>query len=215
MDGHADADPAVAASYHFQIYLLRPLVSYSEAILPNATASSPNAAAATPFLQISLSGGIYSYHIPSFLVLWNVLGRGWGDEWRGGAGRNLQGFFRGICSIWWWQLQVLPIFDCPSVYRVAEPETTGGPFACGACYVETCTGCHLEYHPYVSCERYKELKEDPDLSLNEWRQGKDNVKGCPVCGYIIEKVDGCDHIECRCGRQICRVCLESFSSNDD
>ncbi|KAA8545630.1 hypothetical protein F0562_020414 [Nyssa sinensis] len=108
-----------------------------------------------------------------------------------------------------------PSPDCPSVYRVAEHGTSGAPFACGACYVETCTGCHLEYHPYVSCERYKELKEDPDLSLKEWCRGKDNVKGCSVCGYIIEKVDGCDHIECRCGRHICWVCLESFSSDVD
>ncbi|XP_065870868.1 ATP-dependent RNA helicase DEAH11, chloroplastic-like isoform X1 [Euphorbia lathyris] len=108
-----------------------------------------------------------------------------------------------------------PSPDCPSVYRVAEPDMVRGPFVCGACYGETCTRCHLEYHPYVSCERYKEFKEDPDLSLKEWRKGKEHVKGCPVCGYTIEKIEGCNHIECRCGRHICWVCLESFSCSDD
>ncbi|PSS29226.1 ATP-dependent RNA helicase [Actinidia chinensis var. chinensis] len=108
-----------------------------------------------------------------------------------------------------------PSPDCPSIYRVAEPEKPGWPFACGACYAETCTRCHLEYHPYVSCERYKEFKQDPDLSLKEWCQGKENVKRCPVCSYTIEKVEGCNHIECRCGKHICWVCLECFCSSDE
>ncbi|KAL7199797.1 hypothetical protein ACSBR2_021990 [Camellia fascicularis] len=108
-----------------------------------------------------------------------------------------------------------PSADCPSVYRVAEPGTTCWPFACGACYAETCTGCHLEYHTFMSCERYKEFKEDPDSSLKEWCQGKEHVKSCPVCGYMIEKVDGCNHIECRCGKHICWVCLECFCNSDD
>lgn len=108
-----------------------------------------------------------------------------------------------------------PSPDCPSVYRVSDTGMVGGPFVCGACYAETCTKCHLEYHPYVSCERYKEFKEDPDLSLKDWCKGKEHVKSCPVCGFIIEKVDGCNHIECRCGRHICWVCSESFSTSDE
>ncbi|KAF2294161.1 hypothetical protein GH714_007962 [Hevea brasiliensis] len=108
-----------------------------------------------------------------------------------------------------------PSPDCPSVYRVSDTGMVGGLFVCGACYAETCTRCHLEYHPYVSCERYKEFKEDPDLSLKDWCKGKEHVKSCPACGYIIEKVDGCNHIECRCGKHICWVCSESFSSSDE
>ncbi|GLU20518.1 hypothetical protein SLE2022_367120 [Rubroshorea leprosula] len=107
-----------------------------------------------------------------------------------------------------------PSPDCPSVYRVADPGTPGEPFVCGACYAETCTRCHLEYHPCISCERYREFKEDPDLSLKEWCKGKDHVKTCPVCGYTIEKTDGCNHVECRCGRHICWACLEFFATGD-
>lgn len=108
-----------------------------------------------------------------------------------------------------------PSPDCPSVYQVAEPCTSGKPFVCGACYVETCTRCHLEYHPFLSCEKYMEFKEDPDSSLKEWCKGREHVKNCPVCGYTIEKIDGCNHIECRCGRHICWVCLEFFGGSDD
>ncbi|KAJ4967587.1 hypothetical protein NE237_019436 [Protea cynaroides] len=107
-----------------------------------------------------------------------------------------------------------PSPDCPSIYRVADPGATGEPFACGACFVETCTKCHLEYHQYVSCEKYKEFKDDPDLSLQEWCKGKEQVKGCPACGYTIEKVEGCNHIECKCGKHICWVCREFFNSSD-
>ncbi|PIN24607.1 DEAH-box RNA helicase [Handroanthus impetiginosus] len=108
-----------------------------------------------------------------------------------------------------------PSPDCPSVYRVADSDGPGAPFVCGACFTETCTKCHVEYHPYLSCERYREFKDDPDSSLKEWCLGKEHVKQCPSCGFTIEKVDGCNHIECRCGRHVCWVCLELFGSSDD
>ncbi|KAE8700079.1 Helicase domain-containing protein [Hibiscus syriacus] len=63
--------------------------------------------------------------------------------------------------------------------------------------------------------KYREFKEDPDSSLKEWCKGKDQVKTCPVCGYTIEKTDGCNHVECKCGRHVCWVCLEFFSSSDN
>ncbi|KAI3823086.1 hypothetical protein L1987_04512 [Smallanthus sonchifolius] len=103
-----------------------------------------------------------------------------------------------------------PSPDCPSVYQVVGD---GRPFACRACSVETCTRCLLEYHPSLSCEMYKELKSDPDLSLKEWMKGKEEVRHCPACTHTIEKIDGCNHIECRCGIHICWVCLESFKSS--
>lgn len=109
-----------------------------------------------------------------------------------------------------------PSPDCPSVYRVVGPRKPGEPFVCGACYAETCTKCHLEYHPFLSCEKYKEYKEDPDSSLKEWWKGKEeHVKGCPDCGYTIEKAEGCNHVECKCGSHICWVCLDHFLTSDD
>ncbi|CAK7354618.1 unnamed protein product [Dovyalis caffra] len=112
-------------------------------------------------------------------------------------------------------LRFCPSPDCPSVYRVADSRTFGDPFVCGACFAETCTRCHLEYHPYLSCQKYMEFKEDPDLSLKDWCKGKENVKSCPVCGYTIEKGEGCNHVECKCGRHVCWVCLEVFSNSED
>ncbi|OAY64382.1 putative uncharacterized protein, chloroplastic [Ananas comosus] len=97
-----------------------------------------------------------------------------------------------------------PTPDCPSVYKVCPRDgEPGRPFVCGACGVETCTKCHMEFHPSVSCERYREFKVDPDLSLEEWREGKDFVKDCPSCGHTIEKAEGCNHVECLCGKHLC------------
>ncbi|KMT08595.1 hypothetical protein BVRB_6g138750 [Beta vulgaris subsp. vulgaris] len=109
-----------------------------------------------------------------------------------------------------------PSPDCPSVYEVADPSKSGEPFICGACYAETCTKCHLEYHPYLSCDKYKEYKEDPDSSLREWWRGKEEyVKRCTTCGHTIEKAEGCNHVECKCGKHLCWVCLESFDDSDE
>ncbi|XP_062100006.1 ATP-dependent RNA helicase DEAH11, chloroplastic-like [Humulus lupulus] len=108
-----------------------------------------------------------------------------------------------------------PSPDCPAIYQVADPGTAGKLFVCGSCYAETCTSCHMEYHPYLSCEKYREFKDDPDSSVKEWQSGKDNVKNCPHCGHMIEKWEGCNHIECRCGRHICWNCLELFNSSDE
>lgn len=110
-----------------------------------------------------------------------------------------------------------PSPDCPGVYRAVAEEAAAAaaPYACGACSAETCRRCHLEYHPWVSCRRYRELKDDPDVSLEEWRRGKTNVKNCPSCGHAIEKTDGCSHVECRCGEHICWECLRTFPSGDD
>ncbi|XP_057846134.2 ATP-dependent RNA helicase DEAH12, chloroplastic [Cryptomeria japonica] len=101
--------------------------------------------------------------------------------------------------------------DCPAVYEVSS---SGKLFVCGNCSVELCTTCHLEYHPYISCEKYREFKQDPDASLKEWCNGKVDVKRCPVCGFTIEKSDGCNHVNCKCGKHICWVCLECFDSSE-
>ncbi|XP_019185180.1 PREDICTED: ATP-dependent RNA helicase DEAH11, chloroplastic-like [Ipomoea nil] len=106
-----------------------------------------------------------------------------------------------------------PSPDCPSVYHITDSDSLA--FMCGVCYAETCTRCHQEYHPFLSCEKYKEFKDDPDSSLKEWAEGRENVKACPVCKCTIEKVDGCNHIECRCGKHVCWVCLEFYETSDE
>ena len=32
------------------------------------------------------------------------------------------------------------------------------------------------------------------------------VTACPKCGILVEKISGCNHIECPCGQHFCHVC---------
>ncbi|KAL3683209.1 hypothetical protein R1sor_001231 [Riccia sorocarpa] len=97
--------------------------------------------------------------------------------------------------------------DCPNVYRVTK---TGDRFQCAACSVQICTACHVEYHEDLSCVEYARYRVDPDASLQAWREGKIDVKNCPCCGRVIEKVDGCNHMLCICGKHVCWACLMTF-----
>ncbi|KAI9080545.1 hypothetical protein K1719_037511 [Acacia pycnantha] len=108
-----------------------------------------------------------------------------------------------------------PSPDCPSVYRVASPEAAGEPFFCGACYAETCTRCHLEYHPYISCERYKEFKEDPDSSLKEWCKGKDHVKTRLHAAIQLRREKGATTLSASVGSMCLWVCLDFFATSED
>ncbi|GJY12713.1 putative reverse transcriptase domain-containing protein [Tanacetum coccineum] len=55
--------------------------------------------------------------------------------------------------------------------------------------------------------------------LKEWMKDKEDVKHCPVCRFPIEKIDGCNHIEYKCGMnplgwsmEYKRHCLLRFGS---
>eukprot|EP00250_Pteridium_aquilinum_P009880 c18998_g1_i1 orf=104-5260(-) len=102
--------------------------------------------------------------------------------------------------------------DCPAVYRVTEESKL---FNCGACGVRLCMSCHAEFHHGLTCRQYEAFKQDPDLSLKSWRQGKQHVKCCPSCGSTIEKVDGCNHVLCNCKTHLCWMCLSPFQSSED
>ncbi|KAJ7538665.1 hypothetical protein O6H91_11G058500 [Diphasiastrum complanatum] len=100
--------------------------------------------------------------------------------------------------------------DCPVVYRASS---SGQLFTCPACSVRLCTSCHVEYHEGLSCELYRTYRQDPDTSLQAWRDGKEDVKDCPSCHCVIEKIEGCNHVTCKCGMHVCWICLTHFGDS--
>jgi len=40
----------------------------------------------------------------------------------------------------------------------------------------------------------------------------DPTKICPRCRNAVSKIDGCNHMECRCGQHFCWLCLTTFDS---
>ncbi|KAH7336291.1 hypothetical protein BKA65DRAFT_552948 [Rhexocercosporidium sp. MPI-PUGE-AT-0058] len=39
---------------------------------------------------------------------------------------------------------------------------------------------------------------------------KRHAKKCPKCRARLEKEDGCDHMDCRCGYSFCWICLKQW-----
>jgi hypothetical protein len=94
------------------------------------------------------------------------------------------------CIIWRGLLLFLPLplCDCTSCTKQRERETgqrsrrslllllflstlvIAHPFT-----KRICTKCHLEHHLFISCEAYKECKEDPDATLLEWGKGEEQL----------------------------------------
>jgi hypothetical protein len=101
-----------------------------------------------------------------------------------------------------------PTTDCSTVYNVSA---TGAVFTCSQCFIGICTTCKTEGHEGQTCEEYQ-IATNPELDaqkLQEWKD-KSDVRTCPNCKASVQKVDGCDHMTCRCGTHWCWKCERSF-----
>ncbi|WAR27219.1 DEAHC-like protein [Mya arenaria] len=103
-----------------------------------------------------------------------------------------------------------PTPNCQMVYKISG---IGERFDCGLCHASTCTTCHIEFHEGLTCDMYQSAKKAGDAVLKWIKEDPINRKMCPVCDQGIEKIDGCDHMECKCGTHICWKCLRYFSSS--
>ena len=103
-------------------------------------------------------------------------------------------------------LRQCPTPDCPSTYRFT---TIWAKLLCHSCLNVICPNCQAKDHDGMSCEAYQAaIKADEEFA--KWKQ-QHNVNQCPKCDAHIEKIDGCNHIECtNCANHICWQCMASF-----
>lgn len=102
-----------------------------------------------------------------------------------------------------------PTPNCDMVYRVSTTDN-GRPFLCSHCGVQTCTRCHVQYHDGLTCAMYESGKKT-NKEFEAWlKKDPSNRKKCPSCSTPIEKIEGCQHMTCRCGAHICWFCLQYF-----
>ncbi|GIY32423.1 ATP-dependent RNA helicase DEAH12, chloroplastic [Caerostris extrusa] len=107
------------------------------------------------------------------------------------------------------QVFYCPSPDCHNVFRVSS---TDGEQFCFGCGNVICTKCKTLYHYGMSCEIYQNIEKDEDYSVKLWMQ-KDKAlrKQCSYCQAVIEKVSGCNHMECyNCHKHLCWLCLKIF-----
>jgi hypothetical protein len=104
--------------------------------------------------------------------------------------------------------------DCRSVYyRNGSYEI----FTCPTCLAQTCTLCHAEPHVGWTCEEYEShlRKNKRNERLLDDYKTIAGTKECPKCATLIEKVDGCNHVECSgCHGHLCWECVKVFASSE-
>ncbi|EGO28085.1 hypothetical protein SERLADRAFT_462576 [Serpula lacrymans var. lacrymans S7.9] len=102
--------------------------------------------------------------------------------------------------------------DCTQIYRSACSGEAAA-MQCPSCFSSVCAACHDDAHEGMSCEEFKIHRNPAEQErLNdEWiSQQNGRVKKCPQCDVLIEKLEGCNHMECRCGAHVCWRCLGVF-----
>ena len=83
---------------------------------------------------------------------------------------------------------------------------------CDECERNFCNACFLpaDVHTGVNCARAQELYAQGNEATPEERATlalmRRNSKPCPRCNNAVEKVDGCNHMTCRCGHHFCWEC---------
>ncbi|KAJ7460951.1 hypothetical protein B0H11DRAFT_158614 [Mycena galericulata] len=94
--------------------------------------------------------------------------------------------------------------DCRQIYRAT---TAPAIVDCPSCFSSICPCCSQGAHEGMSCEE-NQLHHDTaeQERLNELWAQENNIKTCPSCKIRIEKLEGCNHVACKCGAHICWKC---------
>ncbi|KDR76477.1 hypothetical protein GALMADRAFT_139404 [Galerina marginata CBS 339.88] len=105
--------------------------------------------------------------------------------------------------------------DCKQIYRHRTDPTV---LQCPSCFLTICAACGEDAHEDMTCEQHQ-FHKNPNAEhwqerLNQQLALAHGYKKCPQCKTWIEKIGGCDHMECRCGAHICWICMVIFGRED-
>jgi hypothetical protein len=88
---------------------------------------------------------------------------------------------------------------------------------CPACDKVTCRKCRQDMAVHVvqgsSLKQVCPSEDEDEIAVhvlgseNKWKQ-------CPSCWNMVERVDGCNHMECICGIEFCYNCGRTFDEDD-
>uniref|UniRef100_A0A8C5WI46 E3 ubiquitin-protein ligase RNF14 n=1 Tax=Leptobrachium leishanense TaxID=445787 RepID=A0A8C5WI46_9ANUR len=114
----------------------------------------------------------------------------------------------------------------PSCRTPVMQETSCNMGICPSCHYAFCTLCQMTYHGISKCnlpeenldtELSEDLPEDDtdyhyynyvkgEKETKEWL--KKNTKNCPYCGVCIQKISGCNKMQCwKCQEYFCWLCM--------
>lgn len=114
------------------------------------------------------------------------------------------------------EFQYCPTPDCPNIYAVAA---NGTIVTCEQCLTSICTSCKTVSHDPINCEEAREIHaaEEQERYMLQYQQDND-ARRCSCCPTIIERAQGCNHMECiNCHAHICwvRDCMKAFDNSGE
>ncbi|KAL5698546.1 RBR-type E3 ubiquitin transferase [Ranunculus cassubicifolius] len=82
---------------------------------------------------------------------------------------------------------------------------------CPHCRRSFCVDCKVAWHRSLTCKEFQKRK--PLNKLIKLAKKK-KWQNCPRCKFYIERVDGCNHMQCRCGCHFCYKCGKKSCDGD-
>ncbi|KAI1429704.1 hypothetical protein F5Y12DRAFT_331746 [Xylaria sp. FL1777] len=107
------------------------------------------------------------------------------------------------------QFHYCPTPDCGYIYRLTSASRASLWHMCPKCLQRVCRSCHAN-HDGQRCEEHRAVQAFEAYK----RENSSNVKDCPKCQTTVEKIDGCNHMQCGgCKIHLCWVCLQTFEES--
>lgn len=87
---------------------------------------------------------------------------------------------------------------------------------CSQCQESTCKRCRclMSDHPVWNVENRVCPAEDVNLSALFALGSEKRWKQCPTCLNMVERIEGCNHMDCVCGVEFCYRCGKLFDEDD-
>ncbi|KAF2966973.1 hypothetical protein GQX73_g6596 [Xylaria multiplex] len=107
------------------------------------------------------------------------------------------------------QFHYCPTPDCGYIYRPASASESSSWHMCPKCLQRICRSCHAN-HDGRRCDEHKAFQAFEAYK----HENRAHVKDCPKCKTTVEKIDGCNHMQCGgCNIHLCWVCLQTFEDS--
>ncbi|KAG6528317.1 E3 ubiquitin-protein ligase RNF144A-like [Zingiber officinale] len=107
-----------------------------------------------------------------------------------------------------------PYTDCSGMME-ADGHEALREAECGHCRRMFCTRCRVPWHQGRVCGDSQEAieEEEKDVLLRELA-AKLKWQRCPQCRIMVERIEGCRFMKCRCDCCFCYICASPMSQED-
>lgn len=112
-------------------------------------------------------------------------------------------------------LAACPSADCVGILSKSDDGLISEFKKCEACDRSYCRKCLAEPHPDDTCEEFARIRRPEDSIARYQKDMGSRVKKCPKCAVLVEKREGCNHMQCGCGTHYCWTCLYVAESSGD